>query len=302
MIAAEQELYRACEVLFGLDLDRISRDFLEYVQLSGIKTAYRKKARETHPDSNFGASDLVQRRCADEFRAVQQSYEQLTKYLDAREKGFRFPLHDIRAAQTFSQRPRRPATSETWKRSQTSGFYARNGGKPFQGGGFAKPPPHGDGRASSRKTNGATAGFAENDWGKRYYQGNLPDRKLLLGHYLYYAGVVTWRDIIQALVWQRTQRPRLGEIGTRFGWMKDEDILQVLKNRQPFQTFGQSARALGLISEAQLNTMIYQQKRLQRKIGDFFVENRIITPEKFRRLLAEYRQHNFRQENDFSGR
>ena len=48
-VAAEQELYRACRIIFGPDLT-VSREFLEYIQSSGVKSAFRKKAMETHPD------------------------------------------------------------------------------------------------------------------------------------------------------------------------------------------------------------------------------------------------------------
>ena len=46
-IVAEEELYRSCHILFGKDL-KVSQDFLQYIQLSGIKKAYRKKALEIH--------------------------------------------------------------------------------------------------------------------------------------------------------------------------------------------------------------------------------------------------------------
>ena len=48
-VVAEEELYRSCRIIFGRDL-KVSPDFLQYLQLSGIKKAYRKKALEFHPD------------------------------------------------------------------------------------------------------------------------------------------------------------------------------------------------------------------------------------------------------------
>lgn len=43
------ELYDACGVLFGPQVD-ISFEFFRYLQPSGLKDAFRKKALETHPD------------------------------------------------------------------------------------------------------------------------------------------------------------------------------------------------------------------------------------------------------------
>lgn len=90
-VAAEQELYRACRIIFGSDLT-VSREFLEYIQFSGVKSAFRKKAMETHPDRLTGHDELAIKRSARMFHSVQQAYEKLMQYLEAREKGFRF--HD----------------------------------------------------------------------------------------------------------------------------------------------------------------------------------------------------------------
>ena len=39
----------ACKILFGAEV-RVSSDFLNYIKPSGLKTAYRRRALETHPD------------------------------------------------------------------------------------------------------------------------------------------------------------------------------------------------------------------------------------------------------------
>ena len=38
----------------------------------------------------------------------------------------------------------------------------------------------------------------------------VPKRKLLLGQFLYYSGLISWDTYIKAIAWQRRQRPRLG--------------------------------------------------------------------------------------------
>ena len=53
VIAEEQQLFRSCEILFGSQVS-ISREFLEYLQPSGLQGAYRKRALETHPDRMTG--------------------------------------------------------------------------------------------------------------------------------------------------------------------------------------------------------------------------------------------------------
>ena len=89
VVVSEQGLFQACQTLFGID-NNVSREFLEYLQLPGIKSAYRKKAFETHPDRAALSGGEAEEQNAELFRAIQQAYEDLTNYLDAREKGFRF--------------------------------------------------------------------------------------------------------------------------------------------------------------------------------------------------------------------
>ncbi|MBT0663890.1 DnaJ domain-containing protein [Geobacter pelophilus] len=51
----EAELRSACKVLFGNDLDP-PVEFFSYLQPEGVKAAFRKRARETHPDCCAGHS------------------------------------------------------------------------------------------------------------------------------------------------------------------------------------------------------------------------------------------------------
>jgi hypothetical protein len=240
-IAAERELFRACEIIFGPEL-HISREFLEYLQLSGIKSAYRRRALETHPDRAAMADEHNKRQRHDLFHSVHQAYENLLTFLDAREKG----LVLFSAA-----RPPRPAPSQAGRSRRFSSWNAEG-----------------------------------------LYQGPLPNRRLLLGHFLYYSGLINWRTIIQALVWQRTQRPRLGELAIRFGLFAEKDILHILRNQPPQTPFGQTALALGLLSESQLQFLLLHQKWLKKKIGRFFLEKKILTPEELLELLNRCRAHN----------
>ena len=86
-VVAETELFRACEILFGLELN-LSREFLEYLQHAGVRSAYRKKARETHPDLAINKSEQEKKALAQVFLSVQEAYENLKAYLDARDRGY----------------------------------------------------------------------------------------------------------------------------------------------------------------------------------------------------------------------
>ncbi|OGR07746.1 MAG: hypothetical protein A2511_03435 [Deltaproteobacteria bacterium RIFOXYD12_FULL_50_9] len=255
MVAAERELFDACRIIFGLD--DVSREFLEYIQPSGIKSAYRQKARETHPDLVATQGDLVQRRHAQLFTNVQNAYEKLNHYLEAREKGFR-----------FQSLPPRPAATSTYH--------------------YRTAPPV---KTTDRRYTSAQNIFIDQT---NLYSGVIPSHRLLFGHYLYYAGLINWRTIIQALVWQRGNRPRLGELGNRFGWLKNDDISTILRHRTLLHPFGESAVELGYLSEMQLKSLLFQQKRLQKRFGDFFTENALFSAARMELLANSHTHHNIR--------
>jgi len=74
-----QELFEACYVLFGREID-VSVGFLNYLQISGIKSAYRKKALETHPDR---AAAVVGKSCEmdESFKVLNSAYKLLSSYV-----------------------------------------------------------------------------------------------------------------------------------------------------------------------------------------------------------------------------
>lgn len=85
-IISETEVVRACQTLFGDHVD-ISRDFLYYVQPSGVKSAYRKKAKETHPDLFAGDPIHIQQKQTEVFRQIMQAYDVLNLFFKQREDG-----------------------------------------------------------------------------------------------------------------------------------------------------------------------------------------------------------------------
>lgn len=288
-VAAEQELFRACEILFGAELD-VSREFLEYLQWAGIKTAYRRKARETHPDLALISGKVEERQQTDLFRAVQEAYENLSNYLSARDKGFRFPRRaaSIIVSQGFSE--------------GKSNFHSMHKVRPGQRGSYQKSPHKRNGNACAnpfaqrkKTTHGPFQQKHDEYWwaqASTLYKGPLPRRKLLFGHFLYYSGLIDWRTIIKALVWQRSKRPRLGEIGYRKGWLSEHDVRHILRNRNILEPFGRSAVKLKKLNNRQVRAMIEEQKKLQRKFGEFFLEHKIFTQEQMIRLLVKHKAHN----------
>jgi hypothetical protein len=279
-VVAEQELFRACQVIFGNELN-VSRDFLAYVQMSGVKRAYRKRAKETHPDCFVGQGDLAQRFGARKFQVVQNAYKNLTHYVNAREKGYRFPC-SLSQAQSMcksgmavKKRSCRPASTAFSQKKKTSAASRSSQ--------WAKTT-----RASSRKTN-----FFDS---KALFKGALPDRAMLFGHFLYYSGLVDWQTIVRALIWQRASRPRVGDIGVRFGWLARKDILTILKSGNCTDAFGRKAVAGGKLSRYQMQAILAFQKKSHRRIGEYFLKKRIFTRMQLQGLLRKCHEHNIQYE------
>jgi len=80
----EKNLLRACRLLFGPDVS-INRDFLFYIQLQGVKRAFRKKALITHPDSAI-LSGCTEKNSVHFIEAL-SAYKQLAEFIYKREKG-----------------------------------------------------------------------------------------------------------------------------------------------------------------------------------------------------------------------
>lgn len=274
-VLAEHELFDSCRVLFGSEL-QITRAFLEYLQRPGIKSAYRQRALTTHPDILARQGESAVGLGADLFRGVQQAYEHLTTYVDARENGFRFPRPlPVRARQAAPVKPAAPATPRPQARGWSASDAAAQQARPKQPRHFSRP----------------TAAWPKSspDWRAA---AKIPARKLLFGHFLLYAGVTNWPTIIKALVWQRTGRPRLGEIGRRFGWLTEQNILHILKRRKLSESFGSSAISLGLLTDQQLRLMIFQQNRLQKKFGEYFIHHQLLSPAQVNELARQFARHN----------
>lgn len=248
-------LHQACCQLFG-DQVVIGNGFLEYLQLEGLKGAYRKRVRETHPDRRPMSA------CSSEaFISVQRAYEVLASYLKKRDNG-RIRATNIGQAVT-------PMDTAGPNRCSSLQDIAP----------IVLP------NASCPQSHKSSI--------DRLYQGSLPNRPLLFGHFLYYSGLTTWRTITSVLVQQQRNRPFLGELGASFGVFSIEDIPRVLQGKSTIKKpFGAVAMSLGLLNEDQLQTLLKHQQMLQKKFGTILVEKELINQQELAFLLFLFRRHN----------
>ena len=97
--ACQDQLLEACRVLFGARLDP---SFLEHVQESGLRAAWRLKALQTHPDRTTDRATKI--RNNERFIEARHAYGLLKEYL-----GRRGVRRDTPAARSPGSTPHRPA-------------------------------------------------------------------------------------------------------------------------------------------------------------------------------------------------
>lgn len=128
--------------------------------------------------------------------------------------------------------------------------------------------------------------------GEQYYRGPFPTIELKLGLYLYYSGVVSYQAVVRALIWQRDQRPPLGDFARRWGWLSEEDVSVILAATEIVGSFGERAVALGLLTQSQLNLILLHQRSQQQQIGRYFVEQGVMSELTLRQHLRGLARHN----------
>jgi hypothetical protein len=245
----ESDVVQACQTLFGKDVD-ITRDFLSYVQPSGVKSAYRKKAKETHPDLFAADSPSLQQMKTILFREILRAYHVLTLFFKQREEG------------AWNPAPRVPRPHRRGREDRQTA------------------PPSG--------TAGARQG------GTSYFRGSVPFRTLQIGQYLYYRGKISFEALINALIWQRKQRPSLGDIALRWGLIDPGGIKQISGSCERPRRFGEKAVEMGLLTIFQVNTILLYQRSQQDRLGKYFILNQTLFPEELERLALELKEHNVR--------
>ena len=230
----EAEVYRACRTLFGPEL-RLNSEFLSYLQPSGVRSAYRSRAKVIHPDRFAVTSPAtVKARQHRLFQDLNAAHQTVQNYLQQRRgAGSAGPRSQPRPQRTRQDPPRPPSAYD-----------------------------------------------------------RLPKRPLQFGQFLYYLGKIPFPTLMAGISWQRRQRPQLGQIAKRWGWLTDEQIRTVLCSRQGFSRFGEKAEQLGLLSSLQVRTLLFHQRSRQQRLGDYFVAQGLFDQTTLNRLLTQLAEHN----------
>jgi hypothetical protein len=241
----EQRLFDSCRILFGPEVD-IGWDFLFYIQLSGLKSAFRKRALLTHPDRTAYRQREGSPAKADSFIITRDAYDHLLDF--------------VRKRHTFRPGKKRPPQT----RHRTKSAH-RNG-------------------ASGKAGKSTSPGF--------FYSGALPRRRLLMGEFLYYSGVISWESLIKAVVWQRRQRPQLGRIAAEKGWVLPGQVRFAALRKKAGTPIGETLIRHGLLERWQVDVLLWRQRRMQTALGELFIRAGLISQGRLNHLLKKFDLHN----------
>lgn len=240
----ELELISACRILFGPEV-QISPDFLVYVQLEGAKTAYRRRARASHPDAHPWAPVERRRQLHNEFSMVSHAYRTLHDYLTTRK--------DVR--RLSAERPTRASynhCNSQAEQPQTNELY------------YTGPVP-----------------CVELKFGRYlYYRGLVSYQEVLralqwqreqrpsigeLSRFWGWLNEVAVHRILQA---ERVSG-RFGERAMRLGLLSNSQVQQLLATQQQQQKrIGSYFVKRGLLQEAQLAVLDYERSLHNRAVAD----------------------------------
>jgi hypothetical protein len=130
-----------------------------------------------------------------------------------------------------------------------------------------------------------------------YYVGQRPPRPLKLGEFLYYGGCISQEQLFGAVRWQARQRPRIGEIAMSFGYLDSASIGHLLELRQSLRNLheplAEFARNQGYLTHFQWLAVVGRQRRLQKPIGQYWIETGLFSAQEIANLVSDQRQHNW---------
>jgi len=126
-----------------------------------------------------------------------------------------------------------------------------------------------------------------------FYKGYIPKRKLFIGQYLYYSGIISWNTLFDAICWQRKQRPLMGQIAMDWGILNEYEVKRILKGRNHNERFGEYAYRNGYITYFELLALRGRQLQFQQPIGKYFIQQRILCPREMEKMAKNLRLWNY---------
>lgn len=108
-----------------------------------------------------------------------------------------------------------------------------------------------------------------------------------LGQLLLARRIISFSTLIEAITWQRRSRPTYGELAHAMGLIGKNELKKIIEARLPREKTGDCAVRLGLLSSLTSRLILNRQARLQRPLGEFFVNRGVLTRAELDEILRE---------------
>ncbi|MBK6686570.1 MAG: hypothetical protein IPG45_19025 [Deltaproteobacteria bacterium] len=114
--------------------------------------------------------------------------------------------------------------------------------------------------------------------------------RVKLGRFLLSKGRITLQQLIDAVLWQRAQRPAVGKIALSWKVLERKQVYEVLMEKRHDQLFCSVAVDKGYMTPFQRLAILGKQRQLQQPIGRYFVEKGILSEGDIDRAVDEQRR------------
>ena len=268
MILVSPELVeKAVNLVFSAEQSATQIRSISDLNVGTLRTAFRKGSMQFHPD-RAGALGLEAVELEERFKRFLGAYR-LLNGLASREIAIAVQrtYADGKRSTPYTS-PRQPERQQPAARQRPAGTW-------------------GDiyGRHSQRRSHAPKE--------KGIYRGVMPKRPLRFAQYLYYAGVIDWQMMIDAITWQMHVRPKIGEIGRAYHFFDYHGVGDIIKAREVGELFGSTALRIGRVNRFQLNAMVGKQLKHNLPIGRYFLEKGLLGQVELSTLLERNRRHNY---------
>ncbi len=133
-----------------------------------------------------------------------------------------------------------------------------------------------------------------NDFSEYYNNIFLPNIEMLFGQFLFHNNVISWKTLIEAIIWQRNQRPLFGQIAKNWKILSDDEIKKIIIGKNSTERIGDYALRNGFISLFEFMAIIGKQRSLQQPIGEYFINNGSISRTTLDAMIMKQRKHNLK--------
>lgn len=292
--AAKHPLMHAYELIF--DVSPMGDQFM--VNREALARRFLAKALETHPDRATG-SDRTRAELTAAFRELEAAFKLLSELLGGGDNvlvgGVEFDVSEELVEKMPETPLTRPRPARGWQARPTPEVLERDVSD------LATMKDRAIHRRMARRVNEARAKVAYDKAEpaeKKEVEKKDPrptsiqptvDKRFMLGRYLLRRGHITLRQLVDAVLWQRAQRPRVGELAIEWGIMTKAEVYFVLREKTVDEMFCDVAVRLGFLTPFQRLAILARQRRMQMPIGQYFIDRGILQTEQVDKAANEAR-------------